>query len=141
MHIKRGDTIKDGTGKIWVYIGNFSRGDGIRGAKVTTHVFGRASPDVWPASLITYSDTNLEEIAKKFPSLANKQSKNIGKRFRHVKRGTCYTIEATAQVQGTLTEGDIAILYRSETNDSLWVRRDDEFHDGRFAEILPRGEE
>jgi hypothetical protein len=58
-------------------------------------------------------------------------------RWRHKKRGTTYTVVGECQVQAEepLTDYEIAVVYRSEADGSLWVRRRSEFHDGRFETL------
>lgn len=57
-----------------------------------------------------------------------------GTKWRHKKRGTTYTAVGTAEVQADepLTDYEVVIVYRSTTDGRLWVRRQSEFHDGRF---------
>ncbi len=53
--------------------------------------------------------------------------------YRHVKRGTCYTVIGVAELQAKQLQGDHAALtiYRGEDG-KLWARNSAEFHDGRF---------
>lgn len=64
-------------------------------------------------------------------------------RYRHVKRGTEYTVigEGELQVATCLALGDGAriIIYRGEDG-KLWAREEGEFHDGRFAALRGQGE-
>jgi hypothetical protein len=59
-------------------------------------------------------------------------------RWRHKKRGTTYTFVGVCEVQAEepLTDYEVAVVYRSEQDGRLWVRRKSEFNDGRF-EALP----
>lgn len=56
-------------------------------------------------------------------------------RFRHVKRGTYYTVRGRASLQCApsrlLTEGAELVIYEGEKG-GLWARPADEFFDGRF---------
>lgn len=78
----------------------------------------------------------------------------LGMCVRHVKRGTTYTVEDRAKMQiGYQTvynsrkftvsgcieipqylESITLIAYRCEQDDTLWVRPETEFTDGRFVE-------
>lgn len=82
-----------------------------------------------------------------------------GSRWRHKKRGTSYEVLGRAAMQISiktlfphghrttpliLEEVAVASLekmsfvaYRSEADDTLWVRPESEFLDGRFEEIKP----
>jgi hypothetical protein len=66
-----------------------------------------------------------------------------GERYRHRKRRTTYVVVGKAEVQAPadwpLIEGEMVIVYRSDQDGSLWVRRTSEFDDGRF-ERLKAGE-
>lgn len=65
--------------------------------------------------------------------------RSAGPRYRHKKRGTTYRVigEANSQVVGEpIGEGDLVVVYRADSDGTLWVRRKDEFYDGRF-EALP----
>jgi hypothetical protein len=60
-------------------------------------------------------------------------------RWRHVKRGTEYTIVSnSAQIQcpkdRPLTDYEVVVIYRGEDGEH-WVRRRSEFYDGRFVQI------
>lgn len=68
------------------------------------------------------------------------------RRWRHVKRGTTYVELGRAEGQSAAeerivnqmdfrVEGQRFVCYRSEDDDSLWVRPEAEFMDGRFEEI------
>lgn len=63
-----------------------------------------------------------------------------GKRYRHVARGTVYTVVGFAEIQsaGWATEGSELVIYRSDDG-KLWARERSEFADGRFepAEPIP----
>jgi len=54
------------------------------------------------------------------------------RRVKHIARGDIYKIIGQAECQGSLEEGDIAVVYREERHGKLWVRRHNEFNDGRF---------
>lgn len=58
------------------------------------------------------------------------------RRLRHLKRGTTYVEIGRGLVQCDTSLADMAdvIVYRGESDDSLWVRPPDEF-DGRFEEL------
>lgn len=58
-------------------------------------------------------------------------------RYRHVKRGTTYTMVGTAEVQASepLTEAELVQVYRSDQTGMLYVRRNSEFFDGRFERV------
>lgn len=59
------------------------------------------------------------------------------KRYRHIKRGTTYTIIGTGHLQHPLHELDLMpiTIYRSDNDGTLWARYTKEFHDGRFEEL------
>lgn len=61
------------------------------------------------------------------------------RRYRHLKRGSTYTVVDDGELQTSrpLVEGDIIRAYRSEDG-RLWLRPADEFLDGRFEEIDSR---
>lgn len=70
-----------------------------------------------------------------------------GSRWKHLKRGSVYEVVGLARMQiGTGVDGDTAgtlerrsfVVYRSISDDTLWVRPESEFKDGRFVE-LPEG--
>ena len=54
--------------------------------------------------------------------------------WRHKKRGSTYKIVGEAQVQAEtpLTDYECVTVYRCLQSGELWVRRNSEFHDGRF---------
>lgn len=58
---------------------------------------------------------------------------------RHKKRGGIYTVIGTATVQcepsADLADGEELVLYKGGDG-RYWVRRSEEFHDGRF-ELMP----
>lgn len=61
--------------------------------------------------------------------------------YRHKKRGTTYELVGIARAQCAndfrpLCDDDRVAVYRG-TNGKLWVRFEDEFHDGRFENITP----
>lgn len=58
---------------------------------------------------------------------------------RHVKRGNEYQHIGTARIQSDvpLQDMDRVEVYLGSGDDDLWVRRQVEFHDGRFAAITP----
>jgi hypothetical protein len=59
--------------------------------------------------------------------------------WRHKKRGTTYTEIGRARLQQSgqfgPTEGDELVIYRSDTDGSLWARATSEFMDGRFEAL------
>lgn len=57
------------------------------------------------------------------------------KRVRHKKRGTEYTIIGVGRAQGEISDEDPVVLYRGDTDGSLWVRHQAEFSDGRFEYV------
>lgn len=59
--------------------------------------------------------------------------------WRHKKRGTTYRIvgESSVQADEPIREGDAVIVYRADSDGSLWVRRKDKFFDGRFERVTP----
>jgi hypothetical protein len=60
-----------------------------------------------------------------------------GRRFRHLKRGSTYTVVGRAELQSAvpIAEGAELTIYRCEGDDRLWARPTAEFTDGRFVEI------
>lgn len=60
----------------------------------------------------------------------------VGRRYRHLKRGTLYTAIGDAELQSArrLDEGVILRVYRGDDG-RLWARPADEFLDGRFEEV------
>jgi hypothetical protein len=70
-------------------------------------------------------------------------SRHAGERYRHVKRGSVYTLpfgraEAGVQCQEPVRDGDTLLIYIGDDG-MIWARPTDEFFDGRF-ERLPEGE-
>lgn len=62
------------------------------------------------------------------------------KHWRHKKRGTTYTEVGTGSLQasdGVIGDGEFLVIYRSDTDGSLWARPFNEFHDGRFEALSP----
>lgn len=57
-----------------------------------------------------------------------------GRKFRHKKRGTVYTLIGVGRAQGEMSDEDSVCLYRGEDG-GLWVRHQLEFSDGRFEEV------
>lgn len=59
-------------------------------------------------------------------------------KVRHKKRGTTYTVIGTATIQcepsDDIADGEELVLYQGEDG-RYWVRRPEEFHDGRFEHI------
>lgn len=55
-------------------------------------------------------------------------------RYRHKKRGTCYTLIGVGRAQGALHDEDPVVLYRGDDG-GLWVRHQVEFCDGRFEKL------
>jgi hypothetical protein len=58
-------------------------------------------------------------------------------RFRHIKRGTTYTLVGPARIQTDepLADMSFVTVYRCEQTGALWARRTAEFTDGRFERI------
>lgn len=56
--------------------------------------------------------------------------------YRHKKRGHLYQVVGRAQVQAEapLTDYEVVVVYRGPDG-QLWVRRNSEFHDGRFEPV------
>lgn len=72
-------------------------------------------------SIVTGSDERAREVV----------------RYRHVKRGTVYTVVGEAELQtatGALVDGSALVVYRGEDG-KLWAREEGEFHDGRFEAL------
>lgn len=55
-----------------------------------------------------------------------------GSRWTHLKSGGFYTVILGCVVEAALTS---AVVYRSETHGTLWMRPLDEFLDGRFERV------
>jgi hypothetical protein len=58
--------------------------------------------------------------------------------FRHRRRGSTYTIvaSATLQTNSPIADDAIVVIYQSEDG-KFWARPADEFFDGRFEELSP----
>jgi len=67
-----------------------------------------------------------------------------GSRWRHVKRGSTYTLigEAHLQTGKPIDEPAIMVVYRADSDGEMWVRPRVEFLDGRFEALAahPPGE-
>ena len=57
---------------------------------------------------------------------------STGSHWRHVKRGSTYTIEGVGVIEATMTT---CVIYRAHADGTTWVRPLAEFMDGRFVEI------
>ena len=57
------------------------------------------------------------------------------RRYRHVKRGTSYTLLGRAELQSStaLSEGAVLAIYADRECERLWARPVGEFFDGRFV--------
>jgi hypothetical protein len=55
-----------------------------------------------------------------------------GARYQNLKTGGLYEVLGMARLEWNL---DPVVVYRSEHDDSLWVRPEAEFHDGRFIRV------
>lgn len=58
------------------------------------------------------------------------------RRYRHVKRGTSYTLLGRAELQSStaLSEGAVLAIYADRDCERLWARPVGEFFDGRFVD-------
>jgi hypothetical protein len=58
--------------------------------------------------------------------------------WRHKKRGTVYKEIGRAKLQtnGNLSDGATMVVYQGEDG-KIWVREEEEFHDGRFEQVWP----
>lgn len=73
----------------------------------------------------------LEQVKDKMPA-------RVGRTYRHLKRGTSYRVVGEALLQISteqLKDGDSVTVYQGEDG-KLFVRGTDEFHDGRFEEVV-----
>lgn len=64
---------------------------------------------------------------------------SAGRIWRHLKRGTVYVELGRAELQMSqdmLVDGSSMVVYRGDDG-KLWVRREEEFEDGRFEEVQP----
>lgn len=61
-----------------------------------------------------------------------------GQRVQHIKRGSTYRVIGRGNVQTAkpLTDFDEVVIYQSEDDGRIWVRRAIEFNEGRFT-LLP----
>jgi len=60
------------------------------------------------------------------------------RKWYHLKRGTKYVENDRAKIQIATTppvEGDVVVVYRGENGD-VYCRKQEEFEDGRFKEII-----
>lgn len=60
----------------------------------------------------------------------------IGHLYRHVKTGGYYVVIAIGRNEATLDEVVVYKKYRTHNLQNTWVRRKNEFEDGRFEEIV-----
>ncbi|MBS7812312.1 hypothetical protein [Roseococcus pinisoli] len=58
--------------------------------------------------------------------------------YRHVKRGTEYTVlgQGELQMSADLVDGAELVIYRGDDG-KIWFRETGEFHDGRFVKVDP----
>lgn len=78
--------------------------------------------------------TELRDSAE-LPHPVGNWTASTGVIYRHLKRGSTYEAVGVADVQCSglpLREGDKVVVYREVADGDLYVRRDSEFHDGRF---------
>jgi hypothetical protein len=79
--------------------------------------------------------------------LNRKQSLNVpamSGKYRHVKRGTEYTIDRMISVQTSgapIQDGELLLVYESVRDKAGYGRRLDEFNDGRFVRVDLKEEE
>lgn len=69
----------------------------------------------------------------------NPETTTLGRIWRHLKRGTVYVEIGRAELQMSqdmLVDGSSMVVYRGDDG-KLWVRREEEFEDGRFEEVQP----
>lgn len=67
-----------------------------------------------------------------------------GKRWQHGKRGSIVTEIGRGFAQcatGPILEMSPVVVYRHDEDGTIWVRRADEFNDGRFIVAPPKPEE
>jgi hypothetical protein len=80
-------------------------------------------------------DIPIERTLRRLLVRAFKISRLIGTRWRHCRRGTEYAVlVSTAEAQcstGPINEGDHVTVYVDDDG-GWWVRKTDEFQDGRF---------
>lgn len=82
------------------------------------------------------------EVAVALPALiaeltaARERLAGEAEQYRHIKRGTVYTMIGTAELQAAQPQCEHAALaiYRGEDG-KLWARNTAEFHDGRFVAV------
>jgi hypothetical protein len=93
--------------------------------------------------LLEKSDTSPSIWADKLRALsAPVAGADAGMRYRHIKRGSTYTVVGEARIQSDEPLFDMSdvVIYRCDEHGGLWARPPAEFNDGRFEALPASGE-